>query len=163
MLKILTAGLTAFLISTSSLAYAQSPATSSKGIPSPADFAALTDTRIEVVKLALQMTPAQEKLWPPVEQAIRARASARQTRLAKLAAATKDDKDYTTIDILRARADGLVQRGTTLKGLVDAWQPLYESLDARQKVRMRILATVVAREVKDRVADRLDSDHDEDE
>jgi hypothetical protein len=156
--KLLTAGLAALFISTSSLAYAQASATDSKGAPSAADFAALTDTRIEVVKMALQMTPAQEKFWPPVEEAIRARATARQARLTRLAAAANDDKDYTPIEFLRARADGLVQRGTNLKKLVDAWQPLYESLDARQKVRLRIVAAVVAREMKDRVADRLEDD-----
>ncbi|MEJ0074534.1 MAG: hypothetical protein WDO17_03655 [Alphaproteobacteria bacterium] len=164
--KLLTIGLAALFIATSSLAYAQtSPATGSTGGgPSPQDLAALTDTRIEVVKMALQMTPEQQKLWPPVEEAIRARASARQARLAKYAAAARSDKEYTPIEILRARADGLIERGNTLKKLVDAWQPLYDSLDARQKVRLRILAVLVIREMKDRTAERMEAaDHDDDD
>src|SRR5262249_11963429 len=132
--KLLTIGLTALFISASSLANAQAPSAGAGGGPSPQDLAALTDTRIELVKAALQMTPDQQKLWPPVEEAIRARASARQARIAKLAAAANSDKEYTPIEILRARADGLIQRGNSLKKLVDAWQPLYDTLDARQKV-----------------------------
>jgi hypothetical protein len=163
--KFLTAGLTALFISTSSLVYAQAPsAAGPQGGPTAQDLAALTDTRVELVKIALQMTPAQEKLWPPVEEAIRARAATRQARLAKLQAAMNDGKEYTPIDILRARADGLVQRGTSLKKLVDAWQPLFDSLDARQKVRLRILAVLVLREMRDRMSERMEAaDYDEDE
>jgi hypothetical protein len=43
-------------------AYAQDV---SSPVPSQADFKALTDARIAVVKAALQLTPEQEKLWPP--------------------------------------------------------------------------------------------------
>lgn len=159
MQKILTAGLTAFFIATSSMAYAQAPAAMGPGGggPTPQDLAALTDIRIELVKAALQMTPDQQKLWPPVEAAIRARATMRQARLAKLATAMNADKEYTPIEILRARADGLVERGNALKKLVDAWQPLYDSLDARQKVRLRILAVLAVREMRDRVSDRLEA------
>jgi len=91
--KLLTAGLAALFISTSSLAYAQTPsAATPKGGPSEQDLSALTDTRVELVKIALQMTPEQQKLWPPVEEAIRARSTARHARLAKLAAAANDEK-----------------------------------------------------------------------
>jgi hypothetical protein len=163
--RFLTAGLTALFVATSSLAYAQAPAAMPpRGGPTPQDLAALTDTRIELVKAALQMTPEQQKLWPPVEEAIRARASSRQARLAKLAAAMNSDKEYTPIEILRARADGLVERGTALKKLVDAWQPLYDSLDARQKVRLRILAVLVVREMRDRISERLEAaDYDDED
>ena len=156
--KLLTVGLTAFFIATSSLAYAQAPAAMPPGGgPTPQDLAALTDTRIELVKAALQLTPDQQKLWPTVEEAIRARAAMRQGRLAKLASAMNSDKEYTPIEILRARADGLIERGTALKKLVDAWQPLYDSLDARQKVRLRILAVLVVREMRDRISERLEA------
>jgi LTXXQ motif family protein len=164
MQKFLTAGLTALFIATSSLAHAQAPSAIPKGGPTPQDLAALTDTRIELVKAALQMTPDQQKLWPPVEEAIRARASARQARLAKLAGAMDADKDYTPIEILRARADNLIARGNALKKLVDAWQPLYDTLDARQKVRLRILAVLVVREMRDRISERMEAaDYDDDE
>src|ERR1044072_7065940 len=110
--RFLTAGLTAFFIATTSLAHAQAPAAMPpKGGPTPQDLAALTDTRIELVKAALQMTPDEQKLWPPVEEAIRARAR-------------RISRDVNSLS-------ELIERGTALKKLVDAWQPLYDSLDAR--------------------------------
>ena len=41
---------------------------------SQTEFKMLTDIRVGVIKAALQLTPEQEKLWPAVEEAIRARA-----------------------------------------------------------------------------------------
>ena len=54
------------------LAYAEQAASHDR--LSAADLEHLTDARIEIVKAALQLTPDQEKLWPPIEEAIRARA-----------------------------------------------------------------------------------------
>ena len=56
-------------------------AESSPPVPSQTNFKVLTDARIGIVKAALQLTPEQEKLWPPVEEAIRARAEARYNRM----------------------------------------------------------------------------------
>jgi zinc resistance-associated protein len=39
--------------------------------PSPEDIKAFTDARIAALKAGLQLTPDQEKNWPPFEQAIR--------------------------------------------------------------------------------------------
>src|SRR4051794_1051494 len=58
--------------------------TSGSGQLSQADFKVLTDIRVGVIKAALQLTPEQEKLWPAVEEAIRARAETRYRRLAAL-------------------------------------------------------------------------------
>jgi hypothetical protein len=38
--------------------------------------------RIDLVKAALQLTPDQQKYWPAIENAIRARAEDRKARLA---------------------------------------------------------------------------------
>jgi len=57
-----------------------------------------------------------------------------------------------------------VERGNALKKLVDAWQPLYDSLDMRQKLRLRILSVLVLREMRDRMAERMEAaDYDEEE
>ena len=45
--------------------YARSPATTGYALPSEADLKAFNDRRIEIVKIALQLTPAQEKCGPP--------------------------------------------------------------------------------------------------
>jgi len=100
----------------------------------------LTDARVAVVKAALQLTPDQAKYWPAVEEAIRANAMARYTRLAGLAARVREQRDTDPIELLRRRADNLAQRAAGLKQLADAWQPLYETLTPEQKQRMRFLA-----------------------
>src|SRR6185436_2436501 len=99
--KIITAAFAALFIATSSLAYAQAP-----GQDRAAELKEFTDTRIHIIKVTLGMTPAQEKLWPTVEEAIRARVMARHARLAKLAERMNSDKELNPIEALRARADG---------------------------------------------------------
>jgi LTXXQ motif family protein len=163
MTKVIIAGLTALFITATSPAYAQLPATAGRGqeSPSEADLKAFTDRRIEVVKFALQLTPAQEKYWPAVEAAIRARGEARRSRLARLAALANDPRERSPIDLLRERADGLAQRAASLNKLVDAWQPLYETLDDRQKLRLRFLTVIVLREIRDAAESRLMQSEDE--
>ena len=90
MMKLVMLGTTALFLTASSIANAQSAQTSqtsSSATPerlSAADQKTLTDLRIDLVKAALQLTPEQEKLWPPVESAIRARAEDRKARIAKI-------------------------------------------------------------------------------
>ena len=64
---------------------------------------------------------------------------------------------------MRERAASLSQRGEALKKLADAWQPLYETLDANQKQRLRLAAAYVLREVREAVESRRMQDEDEDE
>jgi hypothetical protein len=64
---------------------------------------------------------------------------------------------------LRDRADALGQRSANLKKLVEAWQPLYETLDARQKLRLRVVTVTLLREMKDAAASRFWESEDEDE
>lgn len=126
-----------------SYASAQAP----KGAPAPKAQAAQApnaDTRVSLVKAALQLTPEQEKYWPALEQAIRARVAGREQRLAKLEAlASGQGQAQDAFDIVRMRATNLSQRGAELTKLADAWQPLWKSLSDDQKTRMEILATVV--------------------
>jgi zinc resistance-associated protein len=58
--------------------------------------------------------------------------------------------------MLNARADALTQRAAGLKKLADAWQPLYQTLDATQKQRMRILLVAFHHEMKDAVESRME-------
>jgi len=153
--KIAAATLTALFISASSLAQAQAPQAPPQGAPSAADLQAFTEMRIETVKAALQLKPDQAKLWPPIEEAIRARAAARQQRLAKLAARLDDGKERSPLEFLSERAESLSQRGASLKKYVEAWRPLYQTLDDKQKIRLRFAAAYLLHELKDSVADRL--------
>ena len=87
MLKIVVVGATALFLTASPIANAQTSQTSSATPErlNAADRNTLTDMRIDLVKAALQLTPDQEKYWPAVENAIRARAEDRKARIAKIA------------------------------------------------------------------------------
>ena len=116
----------------------------------PADLNSLTDARIGMTKAALQLTPEQQKFWPPVEEAIRARAQARFHRIAQLKSLAEQagEREFNPVELMRGRAEALAQRGANLKRLADAWQPLYQTLNPDQKQRMRLLAMHVVREVR---------------
>jgi hypothetical protein len=129
-------GLLAFLVVGSSLTYAQD---TSPPVPSQTDLKVLTDARIGIVKAALQLTPEQEKLWPPVEEAIRARAEARYNRMVAVGEKLSQQENLDPVELMRGRADALAQRATNLKKLADAWEPLYQTLNPDQKGRMRLL------------------------
>ena len=86
MKKTVIAGLTALALLVPSVSFAQTPQGGGgheHSRPSAADLKALTDARVAALKAGLQLTPDQEKNWPPVEQAIRDMAQARQARVAQ--------------------------------------------------------------------------------
>jgi hypothetical protein len=158
MLKMLTIGSTALVLAASPLAGWQAPSAQAAESVSAADFSAMTDARVNIVKAALQLTPEQEKLWPPVEEAIRARAKNRQARLAAMATRVAEIQEKGVLDALRnrdpiafmeRRADALAQRSADFKKLAEAWKPLYQSLSADQKKRMAFLTILVLREMRD--------------
>jgi hypothetical protein len=101
MLKIVAAGVTALFVTAAPLAYAEQAASHDR--LSVADLERLTDARIEIVKAALQLTPDQEKLWPPIEDAIRARAKDRQARIATAVERARELRDRSRIEVLRDR------------------------------------------------------------
>ena len=78
MLKTVAAGVTALFIAASPLAFAEEPSAGASERLTAADWEALTEARIKIVKAALQLTPEQEKDRPAVENAIRVRAMDRQ-------------------------------------------------------------------------------------
>ena len=158
----------ALLMTTSSLAYA-AETSSIVGMrqPSDAEMNKLTDMRVGIVKSALQMTPDQEKYWPAIEQAIRARAKNRQARWEKVAELHESGSkealgELNPIDLMQRRADRLVQRGADLKKLADAWEPLYKTLSEDQKNRMAFVWSVSWRGMRDLIEHRSEIE-DEDE
>jgi hypothetical protein len=171
MLKIVAAGATALFITSSPLAYAQTPSSAAPERLSIAAWNTLTDLRIDLVKAALQLTPEQAKYWPPIESAIRARAQNRQARLAQIVETTGKSADENTVETWRSRdavaflnrrADALAQRSADLKKLADAWQPLYQTLSPQQKQRMGALTLFVLHDMSDAVDRRRAQSEDED-
>jgi hypothetical protein len=158
---------TALFVSASPLAYAQTAA--SAATPSASEWNSLTDMRIDVVKAALKLTPDQEKYWPAVEDAIRARAKDRQARFADIQKRVGELRDGNPVEILRdrdavdflqRRADALAQRSADLKKLAAAWQPLYKTLTPDQKQRMAFLTLYVLHEVRNAAEERTEDEED---
>jgi len=168
MLKLATAGLAALFVTASPLAYAQAPSAGAQPRPfNAAELSSLTDMRIDLVKAALQLTPDQQKFWPAIEDAIRARAKDREARIASAERTVGEARsnpiealrDRNPVEFMRKRAEAWEQRATDLKKLADAWQPLYQTLTPDQKRRMGQLAVFVIRDTRDTVERRrLDTD-----
>ena len=105
---------------------------------SPEDRAAFADARIAGLHAGLKLNADQEKLWPPVEAAMRDMVKMRQQRREAMRDRPKLSDDAPAA--LRAMADASSARGEALRKLADATQPLYASLDPDQKRRAMILA-----------------------
>ena len=167
MSKLVAAGLAALFVTASPVAYAQTAA--SAATPSATDWSNLTDMRIDVVKAALKLTPDQEKYWPAIEDAIRARAKNRQARFAEMEKRLGELREGNpvevlrnrdTVDFLERRADALAQRSADLKKLAAAWQPLYKTLSPDQKQRMAFLTLYVLHEVRNAAEERTENEED---
>ena len=140
-----------------------SGSTPESGRLSQADFKMLTDIRVGVIKAALQLTPEQEKLWPAVDEAIRARAETRYRRLAALKERLDQQRDIDPVQLYRQRADVLADHAAGLRKLADAWQPLYQSLTPDQKTRLGIVTVHAIEGLRTALENRrMDLDDEED-
>src|SRR5439155_18539612 len=91
--KAFIAGVAALVIAGSTAVYAQHRPWFREHVLrfSPQDRAAFAEARIAAVKAGLQLNPDQEKLWPPVEAAVRDFAKLRIDRANARMNAAKDD------------------------------------------------------------------------
>jgi hypothetical protein len=107
----------------------------------PEDRAAFVDARIAAVHAGLKLTADQEKLWPPVEGAVRDFAKMRIDRANARMNPKPDDaqKADDPVARLRERADNMATSAAALKKIADAADPLYKTLDEGQKRRLAIL------------------------
>lgn len=151
MKKLVLAGLAALTVAGSTAVYAhQRPWSHHHHMRiSPEDRATMTDAQIAAVKAGLKLTPDQEKLWPPVETAVRDfaklridRANARmQARQSGETQAAKPDP----VARLSERADRMAATAAALKKIADAADPLYKTLDQGQKRRLAVLTRMERR------------------
>lgn len=168
MIKKIAVAATAVLITASPLALA-AERSSTVGMRqlSADDLKALTDARVGIIKAALQLTPDQEKYWPAVEEAIRARAKNRQARLERVAELRDSSSmgavgERNPVELMQRRAERLIQRGADLKKLADAWEPLYKTLTTDQKKRMAFATYAAMRGMQDAIEQRMESEDDDD-
>src|SRR5580692_2552450 len=108
---------------------------------SPEDRAAFAEARIAAVHAGLKLNADQEKLWPPVEAAVRDFAKLRIDRANARMNAKPDDAQQPDDPVarLRQRADNMATSAAALKKIADAADPLYKTLDDGQKRRLAIL------------------------
>jgi hypothetical protein len=169
MIKKVAVAATAVLITASPLAYAaETSSTVGMRHPSAADLNAWTDARVGIIKAALQLTPDQEKYWPAVEEAIRARMKNRQARLERVAELRDSSSpmeaigERNPVEFMQRRAEALSQRAADLKKVADAWEPLYKTLTPDQKKRMAFATYAAMRGVRDAIEHRMESEDDDD-
>ncbi|MBV9078640.1 MAG: Spy/CpxP family protein refolding chaperone [Methylobacteriaceae bacterium] len=113
------------------------------GVLSPADREAFTDARIAALHAGVKLTADQEKLWPPVEEAIRNLAKVRrdsQQSGRERFAAFRETGERDLIGGIRFIAERQASMSQALTKLADAATPLYGSLDDAQKRRLGILS-----------------------
>jgi hypothetical protein len=119
------------------------------------DRAAFMDARIAAVKAGLRLTPDQEKLWPPLEGAVRDFTKLRMDRAQARMDTRKEDRqndrrddresadrnqpDRNPVERLRERADRMGENAAALKKIAEAADPLYKTLDDGQKRRLSVL------------------------
>jgi LTXXQ motif family protein len=142
MKKLLLAGVATLAITGSTVVYAQHrPWTHEHKRLSAEDRAAFADARIAAVHAGLKLTADQEKLWPPVEAAVRDLVKIRLDRANARMKAREDDnqKQEDPVARLRERADNMAATATALKKIADAADPLYKTLDEAQKRRLTVL------------------------
>jgi len=111
--------------------------------PSADDLKAFTDARIAALRAGLQLTPEQEKNWPPFEQAVRDLAKLRVERMQAREAGGEQQPSTNPFDRLQHRADAMTRLSAALKGVANAGEPLYQSLNDAQKRRFTFLAHVL--------------------
>jgi hypothetical protein len=147
MRKFAIAGVAALAIAASTAVYAQHSWLHDRMMGhtrmSAEDRAAMADAKIAAVHAGLKLTADQEKLWPPVESAVRdlvkIRIDRAKAREAQAAANGADQPKPDPVTRLRNRADRMAVTATALKKIADAADPLYKTLDDGQKRRLAML------------------------
>lgn len=147
MRKILIVGATLALLGGSAAAYtayAQGHYGYGRWRADASDLTAFAEARIAALRAGLSLNAEQQKLWPPVENALRDMAKKRIENREKFRAEMQARRESgirpDPVERMRRGADRMAERANSLKQLADATQPLYASLDEAQKRRFDLLA-----------------------
>jgi hypothetical protein len=113
--------------------------------------------RLGDAKSGLKLSTEQEKLWGPVEDAMRNL----QEKSRTLRSSSGDDQPTDQIGRLRRTAELSTQRGEALKRLADAVQPLWATLSDEQKRELpRIVGVATGQDDQDRMGRGRGADDD---
>jgi hypothetical protein len=136
---------TVLLASVGTYAFAQAqapaapPAAQEQGRPearrgmSQDDFNRLVDARVASIKAGLKLSPDQERLWSPVETAIRDSASQRFTRMAEFRDNRDQRRSMDFMQRLEQRSTLMNERAQTSTAISSALRPLWNSFNDDQK------------------------------
>src|SRR5579863_3451035 len=97
------------------------------------EHAAMLEAHLAGLKAGLQLTPEQEKNWPPLEAAIRAAAKAHEEGMRQMRERNSAGERPSPIERMRMMSDHMSKMSTELSALADAGKPLYDSLTDAQK------------------------------
>jgi LTXXQ motif family protein len=164
MKKILLASTAALVLAGSTAVYAQHrPWLGGHMRMSAEDRAAFADARIAAVHAGLKLNADQEKLWPPVEAAVKEFAKLHIDRAnARMNAMRDGDRDRQApadpVTRLRERADAMGATAAAMKKIADAADPLYKTLDDGQKRRLALLTHMERRFGRGEWRNRFDRD-----
>jgi hypothetical protein len=111
---------------------------------SPEDMNAFIDAHVAAIHAGLKLSPDQEKLWPPVETAIRNLATLHASHMQSLRH-TRGMMARDPVGLLRAMADRMSPGADAMRKLADAASPLYATLDEAQKRRLQVLVRMGGR------------------
>ncbi len=127
----------------------QESPTATTATPDPAEQTARG--RLADAKAVLKLSTEQEKLWSPVEDAVRNL----QERTRDLRSSFSDVRPNDQIERLRRLSELSTQRGDALKRLADAVQPLWATLSDEQKRDLpRFVGVAAERTDQDRMMGR---------
>jgi hypothetical protein len=125
------------------LAQTTAPPPSWADAPSAEVRGRLFDGKMAMIREALKLTDAQQKLWAPVEAQLRAARTARLKAFAdhKMRPDAGDHERLAPPDRLDRASQRAAARAEHIKALAEAFRPFYASLSDEQKA----VATVVFR------------------
>src|SRR5438105_3699607 len=105
------------------------------GAPAPTDaqIVASTDANIDRIKAELNLTPVQEKNWSTFSSAMHYLGHNGADRLNLRIARAKRDPPDDIIEQMRNEAQFLNDRAVDQRNVADAAEPLFASLDNKQK------------------------------
>lgn len=108
------------------------------------DMSAFADAHIAALRAGLRLSAEQEKLWPPVEDALRSLARLHMAHM-QVMRQNRDMMRMDPVGTLRAMAEHMSQGADAMRKLADAAAPLYATLDEAQKRRLHILVRFMPR------------------
>jgi LTXXQ motif family protein len=112
--------------------------------PSKDEFSRLLDARIAAIKAGLKLTGDQEKLWTPVEDAIRASANDRFSRMEQFRANREQRQSTDFMQRLERRSAMMTEGVQRSAAVTTALRPLWDTFSEDQKrIAPRLLREVV--------------------